>query len=109
MTPNWDWQQRTETESVLVVRGDLDVAVGTAFVGAVDDALSAEGSPTLVEIDLGAVEFIDSSGLRALLQVQQNYGDRVRIGAMSAAVERLLELTGTFDHFRQGGSGGRHD
>ena len=108
MTPNWEWQHRTETESVLVVRGDLDVAVGTSFVGTVDDTLSAEGSPTLVEIDLGAVEFIDSSGLRALLQVQQNYGERVRIGAMSAAVERLLELTGTLDHFRPGGSGGRH-
>ena len=32
MTPNWEWQQRTETTSVLVVRGDLDVAVGVEFV-----------------------------------------------------------------------------
>lgn len=109
MTPRWEWQQRTESESVLVVRGDFDVAVGADFLAAVDDALSAEGSPTLVEIDLGAVEFIDSSGLRALLQVQQNYGERVRIGAVSAAVQRLLELTGTFDHFRSGGSGGQSD
>jgi anti-anti-sigma factor len=109
MTPNWEWQQRTESESVLVLRGDFDVAVGADFVRAVDDALSAEGSPTLVEIDLGAVEFIDSSGLRALLQVQQNYGERVRIGAVSAAVQRLLELTGTSDHFRAGGSGGQSD
>ena len=109
MTPKWEWQQRTESESVLVVRGDFDVAVGADFVGAVDDAFSADGSPTLVEVDLGSVEFIDSSGLRALLQVQQNYGERVRIGPVSAAVQRLLELTGTSDHFRSGGSGGQSD
>ena len=109
MTPKWEWQQRTESDSLLIVGGDLDVAAGADFVGAVDDALSAEGSPTLVEIDLGAVEFIDSSGLRALLQVQQNYGERIRIGAVSAAVQRLLELTGTSDHFRTGGSGGQSD
>lgn len=110
MTPNWDWEQRTETESVLIARGDLDVAVGAAFVEAVDEVLSAEGSPTQVEIDLSAVEFIDSSGLRALLQVQQNHGEHVRLGAVSAAVQRLLELTGTVDHFRRpGGSGGRDD
>ena len=53
-------------------------------------------------IDLSAVEFIDSSGLRALLQLQQNFGGRVQIGAVSAAVQRLLELTGTLDHFRLG-------
>jgi anti-anti-sigma factor len=108
MTPTWEWQQRSESASVLVVRGDFDVAVGAAFVHAVDEVLSADGSPSDVEIDLGNVEFIDSSGLRALLQVQQSYGERVRIGAVSAAVQRLLELTGTLDHFRPGGSG-RHD
>jgi anti-anti-sigma factor len=108
MSSNWEWLRRTETESVLVVRGDLDVAVGVEFVDSVDEALRADDAPTQFEIDLGEVEFIDSSGLRALLQVQQSYGERVKVGAVSAAVQRLLELTATVDHFRPGGTE-RHD
>jgi anti-anti-sigma factor len=108
MTPNWEWQQRTDVESVMTVRGDLDVAVGVAFVNAVDEMLAGEGSRMCVVIELGEVDFIDSSGLRALLQLQQSYGDRVQIGTVSAAVQRLLELTGTLEHFRLGGSE-RHD
>ena len=108
MTPNWEWQQRTDTASVLVVRGDLDVAVGVEFVDAVDGALAGDGSLTQVVIDLGEVDFIDASGLRALLQLTQNHGERVRIGTISPAVQRLLELTGTLEHFRLGGSD-RHD
>jgi anti-anti-sigma factor len=104
MTPNWEWQERTETSSVLVVRGDLDVAVGVDFVNAVDKVLGGDDSPAEVVIELGDVGFIDSSGLRALLQLRHNYGDRVQVGAISAAVERLLELTGTLEHFRPGGS-----
>ncbi len=102
MTPNWEWQQRTDTESVLVVRGDLDVAVGVEFVDAVDKALAADGSATQIVIDLGEVEFIDSSGLRSLLQLRQTHGERVQVGAISPAVLRLLELTGTLEHFRPG-------
>lgn len=108
MTPNWEWQQQTEGESILLVRGDLDVAVGVEFVAAVDRALAAAGAPARVDIDLGGVEFIDSSGLRALLQLQQNHGERVRISTMSDVVKRLLELTGTLDHFLPRGSE-RHD
>ena len=50
------------------------------------------------------MDFIDSSGLRALLQLQQNYGGRIQIGAVSAAVQRLLELTGTLEHFASANS-----
>jgi anti-anti-sigma factor len=104
MTPNWEWQQRTDTESVLFVRGDLDVAVGVEFVDAVNEALAGDDSMTQVVIDLGGVDFIDSSGLRAMLQLTQNRGERVQIGTISPAVQRLLEITGTLEHFRPGGS-----
>jgi anti-sigma B factor antagonist len=108
MTPNWEWQQQTEGESVCLVRGDLDVAIGAEFVAAVDEVLAADDAPARVVIDLGAVDFIDSSGLRALLQLQQSHGERVRVGTMSDVVKRLLELTGTLGHFLPGESE-RHD
>jgi anti-anti-sigma factor len=102
MTPNWEWQERTENKSVLVVRGDLDVAVGVEFVNAVDEVLLTDASLTDLVIDLGEVDFIDSSGLRTLLQLRQTHGERVQLGAISPAVLRLLELTGTLEHFRPG-------
>lgn len=108
MTPNWEWQQRTETSSVLIVRGDLDVAVGVEFVAAINKVLADDHSLAEVVIELGEVDFIDSSGLRALLQLRHNYGNRVQVGAISAAVQRLLELTGTLEHFRVGGTD-RHE
>jgi anti-anti-sigma factor len=108
MTPNWEWQKRTETNSVLVVRGDLDVAVGVEFVNAVEEVLVRDGSIAEVVIELGEVDFIDSSGLRALLQLRHTYGERVQVGTISPAVQRLLELTGTLEHFRLGGTD-RHD
>ena len=103
MTPNWEWQQRTGTESVLVVRGDLDVAVGVEFVDAVDEALAADGSATQIVIDLGEVDFIDSSGVRALIRVRREHGDRVRLVAASHPVRRVLDIAGLrdclgFDH-----------
>ena len=52
MTPNWEWQQRTGDASVLVVRGDLDVAVGVAFVAAVDEVLTTDPSINHVVVDL---------------------------------------------------------
>jgi anti-sigma B factor antagonist len=106
MVSNWEWLDHADdAASVLVVRGELDVAVGGAFVAAVNEALGADPAPSQVVIELGEVEFIDSSGLRALLQLQQEHGDRVQIGDVSPAVRRLFELTGTLEHFgREGGT-----
>ena len=54
-------------------------------------------------IDLGSVGFMDSSGLRSLLEARQRGGDAGRGFALSRpseAVQRVLELvdlTGEFD------------
>jgi anti-sigma B factor antagonist len=74
------------------VDGELDAAVEDDFFAAVDAALTDHDIKRLV-IDLGKVEFLDSSGLRALLRVVKLHGDRVVLGPTSTAVKRLLELT----------------
>jgi anti-anti-sigma factor len=53
-------------------------------------------------LDLSNVEFVDSSGLRALLRIHNEHGPQVRLGPVSDVVERLLELTGTVDLFSSG-------
>jgi anti-anti-sigma factor len=76
----------------MVVEGELDAAVEDDFFAAVDAAMTDHDIKHLV-LDLGKVDFLDSSGLRALLRVVKLHGDRVSLGPTSTAVRRLLELT----------------
>lgn len=56
-------------------------------------------------IDLGAVEFLDSSGLRALLSARQDVVDRggsMALRGQSERVQRILEVTGVQNLFPEG-------
>ena len=50
-----------------------------------------------IELDLSDVTFMDSSGIKLLVLAKLRRG--VRLVATSAAVDRLLELTGLTDEF----------
>jgi anti-sigma B factor antagonist len=85
--------------SVLVVaEGELDLVGAPRLL----EALPGPGD-TPVVIDLGSVGFMDSSGLRSLLEARQRCLDAGRGFALSRpseAVQRVLELvdlTGEFD------------
>ena len=87
---------------VLRIRGDLDIAVEDDAVAAVSRALATDSPPAFLVLDLSEVEFMDSSGVRALLRVHNEHGPNVRLGPVSDVVERLLELTGMIDLFAPG-------
>ena len=75
---------------VLVASGELDIMGAPRLA----EALPA-GGETAVIIDLAAVEFMDSSGLRSLLEARKAAADAGRPFALarpSAAVARVLEL-----------------
>jgi anti-anti-sigma factor len=76
----------------VIVRGELDLADERLFVEAVDEILSVEG--VSVTLDLSQVDFIDSSGIRALLVLRRTHGSRLVVGARSDPVHRLLEISG---------------
>jgi anti-anti-sigma factor len=62
---------------------------------------------TLV-IDLREVRFIDSSGIRALVEAEssmQENGGRLQIVAEAGIVRRTLEVTGVWEHLH-GSAGG---
>jgi anti-sigma B factor antagonist len=102
MDPRFD-VGREHGAIVLRIRGDLDIAVEDDAVDAVSKALAAaDPPPAHLVLDLSEVEFMDSSGLRALLRIHNRHGDQIRLGPVSAVVERLLELTGTLDLFAPG-------
>lgn len=88
------WEQN-EKVRLLRVNGEVDLSNASHIMGVLTDI----GRRDLV-IDLTAVEFMDSTGIGALVELKsQAPGEcelRVRRGSQ---VDRLLHLTGLKDHF----------
>ncbi len=83
-----------ERYAVVVPEGRFTASGTSQFRGAVDD-LIADGSSRIV-VDLGVTEFIDSSGLGALigaLKAARLAGGDLRLAAAPDAVKRVLSLT----------------
>jgi anti-sigma B factor antagonist len=90
----FDVTAETARKGVVVVRvtGDLDLATAPRFAHAV---VATPTAPHVV-IDLTACTFLDSSGVRALVQAVRETteaGRRVDVVAASAAILRVLEIT----------------
>ena len=86
-------------ESVVevVVAGDLEMSGVFSLELEVERLMSAPGV-RVVCFDLAGVEFIDSTGLGALLSIRDAARARdiqFRISRCSGAVGRILDLTGT--------------
>jgi anti-anti-sigma factor len=82
------------------VEGELDVATAPVL----DEALkrAEESGAGLIVVDLTGVSFIDSTGLRALLEAnardgQNAGGDRLRITGGSEQAQKLFKLAGVLD------------
>jgi anti-sigma B factor antagonist len=80
---------------VAFASGELDLMRAEDFVSELSEEL---GSGSAVVLDLSGLEFIDSTGLRALLTVAEmgkRNGNRLTIRPeLTEAVEELLEISG---------------
>ena len=79
---------------VVAIRGELDIATSPQVRDLLADAAADKAHP--VVIDLGRCDFIDSTGLAALLhgaKSTQNGESRVAIVSPEGDVRRMLELT----------------
>src|SRR3954452_15636447 len=96
--------ERESDGPVEIVRasGELDLATAAMLCRAI--TVAGEGRRPRVLVDLAAVEFCDSAGLRALLGAAKEI--EVRAGRMVGAVDpgglvdRLLQLAGLRDFLR---------
>ena len=86
--------------AVVVPTGELDLATAPALEDALGRAFDGEAGR--VVLDLRELEFIDSSGLRTLIQARQMYpndASALTLRRPQASTTRLLELTGLSDYF----------
>ena len=87
---------------VLTVSGDLDLATSDQLERLIAEA--AEDHPAEIVLDLSHVQFMDSSGLRAIIASTEDLagnGTRVCVDGLSGAAQRLLEVTGMIEHLRR--------
>ena len=91
--PEFEYEFETQgSVLVLRLRGELDLS----SISELEAALSRRtlGAPALV-VDLGELEFMDSSGLRLMLDLHwRQAGTLVSFLAPSEQVGRLLDMTG---------------
>lgn len=91
--------ERKGEASVVRLIGELDLAVSDRVPQDLNDELLR----TFVVLDLSALEFCDSSGLRVLLDARRRaelLGGDLRLADLSMAVARVLELAEATGRFR---------
>jgi anti-sigma B factor antagonist len=94
-------ESRADGDSIVVVlRGELDLTSVPVFERELRDVEA--GSPARLVIDLSGLDFMDSTGLRALLQARErskSNGHELALRRGPRQVQRVLELTKTLDVF----------
>jgi anti-sigma B factor antagonist len=86
-------RQTTDGCAVVTVSGDLDLLGATRLHRPLMDALAQR----VVVLDMADCRFIDSSGLRTVLEAMQraeSAGNSFRMAAVGRSVVRVLELAG---------------
>lgn len=92
-----------EDDDVVVLRmhGELDMSSAETLVASVSAALAK--SPREIVANVAEVDFMDSSGLRALLKAQE-MAAASEVGfcltGVSGSARRVLEITGTLERLR---------
>ncbi|MTI00936.1 STAS domain-containing protein [Roseibium sp. RKSG952] len=84
----------TGTTQVITVRADrIDAAMAIQFKE--DMRCQTEGGPTRVILDLSSVEFIDSSGLGAIVASMKQLGNgrTLDLAGLHPVVEKVFRLT----------------
>lgn len=85
----------SSTGTGLAASGEIDAHTAPSLAQAIDAA-----GPD-VELDLSGVEFVDSSGLRVLIDAHQRLADAgggLRLVSLSEPVRRLLEISGVSEY-----------
>ncbi|QVQ54428.1 STAS domain-containing protein [Spiractinospora alimapuensis] len=83
----------TETEHTVVsVAGELDIATAALFRTEVEEAIATAPAGDRVILDCGELEFIDSSGLQALIKCYKACVGVNKALVLAAPTERVVRI-----------------
>ncbi len=85
------------TGPTITISGELDAHSAPEL----RDEIDAAGDAAEITLDMSAVTFMDSSGLRVLIDAHQRTdqaGSQLVITRPSSSVQRVLEIAGVIDH-----------
>jgi anti-sigma B factor antagonist len=85
----------------VVAHGEVDLETAPRLARTLNKLI--DDGATLVVLDAGGIEFLDSSGLRVIVNSRNKLaaaGGRMLIEGMSGAVQRVLEISGLIEQFR---------
>ena len=86
---------------IALVRGRVDTISAQAFEKGL--AAVATAKETVLVLDLSALEYISSAGLRVILSAAKALkarGGEVRLAATSGSVKKVLQISGFFSMFK---------
>lgn len=87
----------TDVDGCLHVAGEVDAHSAPELA----DQLAARIGADDVDVDLSAVDFMDSSGLRVVIEAHQRAleaGSRLVVHSPSTSVRKIIEITGLSEH-----------
>jgi anti-sigma B factor antagonist len=93
--------RRQDERHILFLKGEIDVA-SAPILEATMDELCAGGAEEIV-LDLSGIEFVDSSGLGAILHGKtlcEKHGCAYSLTPAQRPVERMLDMTGVKGRLR---------
>jgi len=82
--------------------GELDMSSANQLTSCLDALI--DGGATRVVVDAGGVTFLDSTGLRVLVDASVRFeqiGGALVIDPMSLSVRRVLEMTGLLERYER--------
>jgi anti-anti-sigma factor len=84
------FEARIEPDGVVHLSGELDMAVADSFSQGLMSSLDGQ-QPVL---DLSELTFLDSSGIRAILQIARASGQAVVLRSLRPNIRRVLDVAG---------------
>jgi anti-anti-sigma factor len=87
-----------QRELILRLVGELDSDAARTVTQRLQNLPEAD----VVVLDLRGVEFIDSSGLRCLIEAKQREGARLRLVGAQPPIKHVFEISGTTELLENG-------
>ena len=85
-----------DTVLIAMLEGEIDHHTAKGMRDSIDEDIEKK-HPSLLELDFGGVQFMDSSGIGLIMgryRLMQSIGGKVKVINLSRSMERMIKLSG---------------